>query len=125
MAITRRLAIRTGAQFMLAGWAGVRLSETAPAAPRRTGWHESLRALGASYLAQQRAAVGDVSVDACLGVLQVSEESARDLMRASLAERARRIRDDFDGGRTVIVHGWVLSASEVAAAVVAAEDARL
>jgi hypothetical protein len=98
-----------------AAW-GLTGSRSENVRPVTSAWRRSLEAVGATYLAENPAATAAEALER----LHVPEPFARACLAFGGGPAfARHVRRDFDRGRTVSVGGWVLSVTEVAAAVVA------
>jgi hypothetical protein len=73
----------------------------------------SARSIGAAYL---DGAPAEADPQRLLALLGGTPETSADLMRASVEDLRNRFRrqrrEDFARGRTVLVRGWVLSATE-------------
>jgi len=130
MFMTRRRALMT--LTAVTATAGIALHPlTEPTPPGRSwmaeGWRRGLEGIAAAYLRQHGVAGSATRAETltvALGRLGVSKQSAAALLASGRgSRRSAVIREDFDCGRTIDVDGWVLSATEVAAAVVAWSEA--
>jgi hypothetical protein len=131
MFMTRRRALMTlaAAATTGAGMAPHGLLETTP--PVRgwiaAGWRRGLEGIAAAYLGQhgpQSGVTGSATraetLTQALGQLGIPRQPAAALLASGRGPRlSAAIREDFDRGRTTEVDGWVLSATEVAVALVA------
>jgi hypothetical protein len=112
-------ALAAGAALAGGGWLrSAGRSEPPPAAdaPASTADRDPLAQLGRAYLAEEPATLEHL----VRATPALTDARRRADVRAALPAIRTQARDDFEAGRVRIVDGWVLSATEVRAAAIAA-----
>jgi hypothetical protein len=130
MSMNRRRALMTlaGGASVGGGLAQHLLESTAPADTwTAASWRQSLEGIADAYV-RQRSRLSAIAHSTgrtetlieALGQLGIPRQTAAALLASGRSPQlSAHIRQDFERGRTTEVDGWVLSATEVAVALVA------